>query len=100
MNDNVIPGRFGKNSEDPVEPGREKFAETLYKIHFKDGPPKEVTGYLGVSPLFVAVTDAREKILFMLPHGDYKFVEAVVEDIVIQGDLMFEDSVSETQETN
>lgn len=84
MNDNVINGshRFGKGSDGPVEPEREKFTPTLYRIHFKDGTSKEVTGYLGVSPLFVAVTDSREKILFMLPHGDYSYVEAIEEDIV------------------
>lgn len=79
MNDNIIDAgsRFGQSKQEQEE---NKFLPTLYKINFKEGSIKEIKGYLGVSPLFIAVTDEKEKILFMLPHSDYSYVEAI-EDI-------------------
>lgn len=80
-NDNKIiqaGSRFG-GSNAPVPPAV-KLTPTEYHVHFKDGKEKIINGYLGVSPLFVAVTDEHEKILFMVPHSDYAFVEAVIEE--------------------
>lgn len=93
MNDNRIieaGHKFGQKNGSGSGPGaptqETKLTPTMYRIVFKNPAiePKEVLGYLGIGPLFIAITDGDEKITFMLPHGDYLYVEALLEYEVLQ----------------
>ena len=97
-NDNIIDlkKRFAqRGGPQPPQAEPTRLPPTLYRIRFKIKEPnapaleKEIIGYLGVSPLFVAITDERERILFMLPHGDYEYVEAVEDAVNLEADYEY-----------